>query len=409
MANLTKFIPDWLRNLFMSQDEFLVRNHYRIGQTGPVWLDTSKPYILYNTIPQLRKVIDRKAAMFANMDLKLIDKKSGKEIVDSEFQKLIANPNPMQSMNGWLKNYKSQEQIYGNQFMYKNKPSAISKYPITLSNVSPYYVRPILTGKLFDQISMDGIISGYEYIENGGVTRRFEPSEILYSKLEDLDNPIIGTSPLMSLKFPLTNTKLAYEYRNVIMGELGAPRIISSAGKDQMGSIPMTTQEKEQIEDSFSKDYGVSARKRKVKIITSPIEVINNSFPTKELMLFEEVDANEISIVDHFGLNINIFSGKNQTYENVKNSLIQCYQDTIQVEADLFTQALAKFLGLKENIQLVASYEHLSIMKENKQRGMLAVESIVKSLTQSVASGILDASQAKLILQNELSTHLDEA
>lgn len=408
MAKLIDFIPDWMANLFGREDLFIV-NQKSVGRKGAVWLDTIKPKILYDTIPQLRKVVDRKAAMFANMDLKLFDTESGKEIMDNEFVALIKNPNPMQSMNGWLKNYKSQEQIYGNQFIYKNKPSKVSRYPLTLTNISPYFIQPVLTGKIFDQVKMDGIISGYNYKDDGGNRRTFLPEEILYSKIEDLDDPIKGTSPLLSLKFPLTNTKLAYEYRNVIMGEMGAPTIISGSGKDSMGSIPLTEEQKKEADEAFTRDYGVQRGKRRVKIVSAPIQVTHNAFPTKDLMLFDEVDANEIAIIDHFGLNINIFSGKNQTYENVKNAIVQCYQDTIQVEADLFTQALGKFIGLPENIKLVASYQHLSIMKENKQKGMLAVESITRTLTQSVQAGILDATQAKLILQNELYTHLDEA
>lgn len=408
MAKISDFISKWWQSLFIGNDEIILTRQYRIGQKGAVWLDTAKPYTLYNSIPQLRKVIDRKSAMFANMELKLINKSNGDAINDNDFEKLIKNPNPLQSMNSWLRNYKSQEQIYGNQFMYKNKPSNVSKYPISLSNISPFYIKPVLTGKLFDQTEMSGIISAYEYMENG-TTRTFNTGDILYSKIEDLDNPVIGTSPLMSLKFPLTNTKLAYEYRNVIMGEMGAPKIISGAGKDQVGSIPMTDVEKKEAEDAFTNDYGISKGKRKVKIISAPIQVTNNAFPTKDLMLFDEVDANEIAIVDHFGLNINIFSGKNQTYENVKNAIIQCYQDTIQVEADLFTQALGKFIGVPDNLQLIASYKHIPILKENEKKAVLSVESITRALTQATQSGILDAEQARIILQNELSTHLDEA
>ena len=58
--------------------------------------------------------------------------------------------------------------------------------------------------------------------------------------------------------------------------------------------------------------------------------------------------------------------------------------------------------GIKEGTKLVADYSHLSILKEDKLKGMQSIKAVVESLNQAVAGGILDAKTATTILANEL-------
>lgn len=385
-------------NLF--KDNFYVASNFVIGQKGAVWLDTAKPYHLYSTIPQLKAVINRKATMFSNMELYLVDK-SGKRIEDKELDKLLQNPNPLQSQNDWLRNFKEQEQVYGNQFIYKNQPSALLRYPFTLWNISPSLLHPVLSGKIFDQTTIDEIILSYEYESLSG-KRTFLPADIMYSKINDLDNPIEGRSCVIALKYPISNIEAAYEYRNVIMKEKGALGILSNNSKDAMGGIPLAESERKRLEDNYVSRYGISKEQSKVILTEASLNWTPMSYPTKDMLLFEEVDANYITIIDAFGLNVNMFSNKSATFENVKQSIIQAYQDTIIPEADQFTQALSKFLKIKEGYRLVASYEHLSIMKENKLKGMQSIGSIITSLNEAVTFGLLDKGKAMGVLATEL-------
>lgn len=383
------------------KDGFYMSANTVVGHKGPVWLDTSKPYILYNTIPQLKSVITRKASMFSNMELHLIDIKSKKRIEDKELDKLLQNPNALQSQNDFLRQFKEQEQVYGNQFIYKNVPSALLTYPVALWNISPALMYPELTGKLFDQVDVNEIIQKYTY-RLIDVTREFKPEQILYSRINDLDNPIVGKSPIIALKYPMSNIEASYEYRNVLMKEKGALGILSNDSKDAIGAIPLTDPERERVENAYINKYGIEAGQRRVILTNASLKWQAMSYPTKDMMLFEEVDANLITIVDMFGMNINMFSNKAATFENVKQSIIQVYQDTIMPEADQFTQALSKFLKIKEGQRLVASYEHIPILKENKLVGMKALESIIVSLTKAIEGGILTIDQAKLMLASEL-------
>lgn len=400
MSNFLQTIQTSVRNIFYRPvDQFYIYQQNNIGKKEVFYMDTQKPYELYNTIPELRQVVDKKATMFSNMELKLIDLKTGNAIDDAEFQKLVQNPNIFQSMNKWLRNFKTQEQVYGNQFIYKNKPSTLSKYPVSLMNISPKYISFNLTGKVFDQLDIESVIKNYKYKDDGG-ERVFKTKEIMHTKIDDLDNPIIGTSPLTSLKLPLTNTKLAYDYRNVIMAEKGAIGMLKNKSRDSVGATPLKPDEKQEIYNQLMGEYGIQSGKKRVLLTSLDLEWQPMTYPTKDLLLFEEVDANKLTIVDHFGLNINIFSNKNATFENVKNALIQCYQDTIIPEADEFTQALTLFLNIKEGQRIVADFSHIQILQQDKEREENVISKRVQSIQQLMQSGVINQIQAVQMLNS---------
>ncbi len=386
---------------FLMKKGFFYRPSFMLGHKGPVWINTEKPYLLFNTIPHLKTVITRKSSMFANMQIKLIEISTGEEKHDERLYKLLENPNCLQTQNEFLRQFKEQEQVYGNQFIYSNKPSVVSTWPVALWNISPSYLQPNLSGKIFEQVNKEDIIINYKLKMNGEM-KDYDTKDILWSKVSDLDNPIQGTSPLISLKLPLSNIEASYEYRNVVMREKGAVGILSNNSKDSMGASPLLPDERANIEKTYRNKYGIDEDQAKVILTEASLTWTPMSYPLREMMLLEEEDQDMLVLVDHFGLNINIFSSKNATFENVRQSMIQCYEDTIQPEADQFMQSLTQFLQVPVGYKLQASYEHLAIMKENKLKGMAALNSVVASLTQSIQAGLMTGTQAEIILANEL-------
>ena len=396
-------------NFFHRLGDFFSRKHSEriffnsksqmIGTSGAVYLDVEVPYRLYNEIAELYQVVNKGAAMFSNGVFKVIDIKTKKEVEDTELMKLLENPNVLESQNEFLKTYWIQYHVYGNSFQYMNKVS-LKKYPYTIRNVSPRYIDPILTGKVFEQTTLDGIIEKYKYSVSGK-ERVFNTNEVIWTKNADLDNPLVGTSPLKSLRFPLTNTKLAYDYLNIISGERGAIGMISTASpKDAMGAVPKDAKEIQRLEQSRLNSYGIGVDNDKARMLFTSAQVTYTPFgyPTRELMLSEQIDQNKLTICDHFNLNANLFSSKNQTYENVKNAMIQAYQDNIQPFADQWTQKFGKEIGLDPSKRLILDYSHLSILN-NKYEGF---DGMVKSLNEAGTGGLISQQQASQIVTNHL-------
>ena len=389
-------------NLFNKKNQrkqyFDTRVNYQINK-GEVYIDTDVPYDLYNTIPQLRTPVDKLAAMFSNGIFKY--QKIGSDKLDNlpqDISKLLENPNILQGQNPFLNQYLRQLIVYGNQFIYKNSASKITTTPQSLINVSPANLKPKLTGKLFDQVKIEGIVSGFEYTENT-TTKPFTTDQILWSKISDLDNNLIGYSPLKAMKYPLSNTVAAYQYLNCISTEKGGIGVLSSQSKDAMGALPMTAEEKKELEQTYRNENGIEDNQKKIHITTGSVTWSPMSYPTRDLLLMEQIDANFLAILNVLGVNQNLFV--NSTYENLKNGLIQTHNDTVVVYADGFTQALSKFIGVPEGYRLVLDYSHLPYLQADKLQEGDTFGKVSYALNQLVTGGILTAQQANTILTNQ--------
>lgn len=379
------------------------RINYQISK-GEVYIDTDVPYDLYNTIPQLRTPVDKLAAMFSNGVFKYQKVGSDKfDAMPTDIAKLLENPNVLQGQNPFLNQYLRQLIVYGNQFIYKNSASKITTTPQSLINVSPANIKPKLTGKLFDQTTMDGIVNGFEYSENN-VNKKFETNQILWSKISDLDNNLIGYSPLKAMKYPLSNTVAAYQYLNCISTEKGGIGVLSSQSKDAMGALPMTAEEKKELEATYRAENGIEDDQKKIHITTGSVTWSPMSYPTRDLLLMEQIDANFLAILNVLGVNQNLFV--NSTYENLKNGLIQTHNDTVVVYADGFTQALGKFIGVKEGYRLALDYSHLPYLQADKKTDADTFNVVSTGLSTLVTGGIITNVQANAIMTNQFGIKL---
>lgn len=401
--NILDTIKGWFNGKGAERAYFKHRTE-RIGAKGAVYIETDVPYKLVNEIPQLKLAIGKLESMFSNMSLKYQKiGEAGFLPMPGELQALLENPNPLQSQNEFLKQYISQLVVYGNQFIYKNKPSQLSKLPASLINVSATNMKPILTGKVFDQIKLSDIIKEYQYQENGN-NKPFKVEDVIWSKIGDLDNPLIGCSPIRSLKYPLTNTRYAYDYLNVISNERGGLGMISTVNKDSMGETPMTPEMRKTIESQFQDSYGIGesengSKKMRIHVVEGNTTYTPMSYPTKDLLLLEQIETNFITILNVLGLSPNLFV--NSTYENLKHGIIQTYSDTILPYADGFTQSLTRALGIDPAFRLVADYSHVSALQKDKVQEATTLKTVSEGLNQLVTAGIITTQQATDIIENQ--------
>lgn len=408
MANFFTLRDSWLSDTWLGKLFYKDKGGWYypkttgLGTKGEVWIDVTKPFEVYNTVPQVKTIIDRKAAMFSNMQLKIVDIKTGEEKPIDEIYRLLEHPNCSQSQNAWLNQFKSQEQIYGNQFMYFNKPSKLVP-PKAIWNISPRYMAPVMSGKVFDQMKMVDIITSFSFKDETS-TKPYKTEDILYSKIKDLDNPIIGVSPLIALKYPISNIVASYKFRNTLMARKGGVGILSNESKDSMGAVPLSPEEKKKIADDHIKRYGINEDQAAIILTEASLKWTPMVFPTKQLMLFEEVDANMLTLVDAFGFPIDIFSTtQNSTFENKRQAMKMAFQDTIMPETDQFTQAISPYLNLPEGLKLVGSYEHLPILQADKKTGIEGLKMMIEAFDKAILGGWYTAAEAKKIVDLELS------
>jgi hypothetical protein len=359
------------------------------------------PYEIYNTSPQIKLVADKKASMFSNGWLKLKDLDGNEITTNSEFNALVTSPNVLQSINELFFMYSLQKSIFGNVFFYAPKSSALQTLPNSLILLDPASVKVLKTGKLLKQIKFDDVVSGYTYTE-GNSEVPIKTKDMLWVRNPDISNMLTGVSMLTSLKYPISNSILAYKYLNSISNKQGALGFITSLIKDQLGVQPLTPDEKDVVEKAFTDAYGIEDHQKKIKISEVPVQWTPMAFPTGQLLLQEQIDANFLTITDTFGINANCFSLKNPTYENVKNAIRLTYQDTIIPEADLLAQKLTSFFGLKDS-KIEIDYAHIPFLQddENKKGTSLAVK--LANIEKALALGLLDNSTKKKVVDSLLS------
>jgi hypothetical protein len=330
------------------------------GVKEAVWIDTNDWWKLYLEIPELRMVIDRRASMMSSNKPLLVDA-DGNEVTNHWFNDVLNKPNPVQSWSDLVYSLSVQDALYSNSFIYAPKRSFdIRNLFVPLPSNK---IQINLSGKKLKQMEQEGLIDSFVFQYDDKNTEKIEFDDLIYLMTNDGMNIVKPVSRMESLKFPLSNIKASYHKRNVLLENIGAIGILSTQNNDVGGAIPMTPEEKKQIQKDWFR-----RQKDELIITESQVDWKPMSFPTKDLMLFEELTADKIAIIDTFGMSLNIFSTeKGATFTNVRDSIRMTYQDTIIPETQQMYDAIGQQIGLnEEGLKLIAEFDHLPVMQDDE-------------------------------------------
>ncbi len=355
----------------------------------PRYLDLSSPYAqlcCYETNPVVNAVINIKAEAFSNLKFKVKDLKS-EEIFDlmdydkdgGGLKKLLSDPNPLQSGSEWLKQFKLNYEVFGNGYNYASVPSGFNEKTYTykditvLNNLYAANVRPIITGNWLESTTIDEIIKHYEFDNYHGDIQEISPLKVMHINSSNLRldyHFTEGVSDLVALQKPISNIDAAYESRNVLITRRGAIGMLSSEKRDEaMGNIALSKEEIDQVQKDYRR-YGSMNGQDQLLISSQPLKYQKMALSVKELMLFEEIEADAIAVatakkVPELLVKYYIKGG---TFENLNASEKRLYDSTIIPESEAFISQLNKFLKTSEhNIQIIGSYDHVNVLQSNKK------------------------------------------
>lgn len=343
---------------------------------GEQWVNVNPTnlYHLYQTTPQLRAVIDAKAGMMSFGCWKEYELKNGKESIveNSQLVQFLENPNPLQDGNEWIRQNVIAYNIYGNAInnIVDSQFKIMETPPKALWLLPTQFITIERTGKIFKTTSIDEIIKEYRLYHTDKVFDQYETKDILHFKNSNPDDPILGTSKIESLQMPISNIRGAYGFRNRIISSNSMLGILSSEASGMAGgNVVFDDNQQKKFNDSKNKTFGMQEGKSDLYMTQANVKYTPTSFPTKDLMLFEEIDQDFKTIIDTFGLNSNMFSfDRGATFENVKESLKMAYQNTIIPEGEQIAMGVSKKLGLDGRTRwLKLSFDHLEILKADKK------------------------------------------
>jgi len=353
------------------------------GKKDAVWIDTTDSWRLFLEIPELRTVINKRASMMSTNIPCLYDK-DGNKVEEHWLLDLIAHPNAIQSWSDVIYSLSVQDALYSNSFAYAPVRSFGVRnliVPLPASKVKIH-----TTGKRLKFMDADDLIDKFTFRYDDNSDETIPWLDMIYLTTDDGMNVIKPVSRIDTLKYPLSNIRAQYHKRNVLLENIGAIGILSAQQNDLGGAIPMTPEEKNTIQRDWYK-----RQKDELIITEAQVNWQPMSFPTKDLMLFEELSADKLAIIDTYGMNANIFSSdKGSTFDNVRESIKMVYQDTIIPETQAMYDSLMHQFGLdKEGYYLTADFSHLPILQDDEQMKATAIKTQAEGYSILVREGIL--------------------
>jgi phage portal protein BeeE len=377
MANIISIVAGRLFGLGKLQNNYYTTQ--QIGTTVPEWVDTTHKWTLYKELPELQSVVNRYAKMVASANPIVKDKdgniiEKGHWIFD-----LIDRPNPMQSWGNMMYMTAINKAVTNNALLYAPKMTLGSRQlllPLAFNNV-----QIIPTGKQLRQTDISGFIKEFKIPKDAtGAYDTFTPDEVIYFAEPDGINLFNTVSKIDALKYPLSNIALQYRKRNVLLKNLFALGILSMENSDGMSAIPLDQKEKEEMrKDLMERNNGMPV------ITDKQAKWDAMSFPTKDLMLYEELGADMLAVIDAFGLNQHMFGSNSEsrgsTFSNVEAGEKQAYNATVIPDTEIIYDEITKQLKLdKEGLYLYPSFEHISSLQNDMNKSAQALLSRSQAL-----------------------------
>lgn len=357
----------------------------------------------YTKCPPVTAVINKMAQAYINGKT-FIQNTQGKEANSLEAKKLKAlfkRPNPLQS---W-KQFEAQAYIYHKLFGFTIilpiKPVGFPNIDATaLWNIPPFMVNVKETKELFYQ-NPKGIVSQI-VLTYKGEKSTLNVADLLI--IEDITpsftSLIIPDSRIKSLEMPINNIIGALESRNVLINYRGALGMLSPE-KDPMGTIPLNDTDKEALQNDFRR-YGLKRQQWQIIISNAAMKWQQMGYPTKDLMLFEEIEDSTKMICDglNFPFRLLNYSGGALSGSDVKQFNKQLYTDAIIPESESIYEQLSQFLKLEDyNLRIVKDYTHMAVLQEDINLMAAARLNLSKSAQMDFLCNVITLNQYRELLK----------
>ena len=296
---------------------------------------------------------------------------------------LINNPNPTQSWADVIFSLSVNDGLFNNSFAYCPERSFdVRNLFVPLPSNK---IKIVGTGKYLDQLDADGLIKEFQFWYDAKKYDTIEVNDMVYLNTPDGINLLNPVNRIDTLKYPLSNIMASYNKRNVILENMGAIGILSSKKSDMGGALPFTAEEKEEIQNDW-------LRRSKDKLVMTEADVnwTPMSYPTKDLMLFEELTEDKMAIIDAYGLSYYLFSQANgATFTNVKEGMRMSYQDTIIPETEQMYATISQQLGLiNEGLYIKADFSHIPVLQSDKALEASALNTRADAVNKIIAAGV---------------------
>lgn len=353
----------------------------------------------YLEVPEVQASINWKARAFSNMKLDVVNAETlAPAPGTNKAAQLIRRPNYFQSQKEFIRQTRLFYYIFGNEIIYGNRPFGFSvktvnglfSLPYNLLSIKADIQKHFFFQNELPKVEMKMRFGGYEIPIPYTDCMHLNDNNVQLTAKDFL----VGTSRLGALQAPIKNLRAAYEARNVMIENRGALGILTNAGADAGGSIPLDPDDKDQLQADFKK-YGLTKKQHQFILTSLSLKWQQIAIDTDKLKLFEEATEDQRKIIDGFGLRTELFAReRGATYQNQIQAERAVYQDTIIPEAEEWTTALTEYLGLSGTAYKVhGTFDHLAVFQDNKKEYATGLRLLAMALSEAYSQGIISFEQ----------------
>lgn len=330
----------------------------------------------YKKCPPLKSILDKLNTAFTNGNTLIVDKVS-EEVVDVEsIEKILAQPNPIQTQTQFEAQRNDYLALYGWCIVMNFRPSGGRLLdPLSVSSrwVLPnedltvtWYDKPYYTS------DRKNLIKKITY-QIGGVQYAIDPKDcFLYTHVSAsyVDSSIVPCSPLMGLEYPIGNVTKAFEAEKNLLAHNGAMKIISNDTTDSaIGSSKFVDPEAVEDLKNGYKNYGHQNNQYPFLLTNLHLKVQDLTPPLSDLGLEDIVDANTKEIAQRLGIPTDLLNvGENSKYENQNIAERSMYQNTIIPMAKHIYEQETMDLLEGTNYKIISSFDHVAALQEEEGR-----------------------------------------
>lgn len=324
----------------------------------------------------LKAVVNRRASMFVNGKYSVMNEdKPARGPYARDLLKLLGNPNCLQTG----KNFKAQQNIYIDVFGYcpvlKIAPVGFPKQIKAMWNLPPWLFEiKFKPGLFWEQLDKKDIYEEFAIKWDG--KRRVLDMDAVFLILDngigtdDNHRLLRPNSRVKSLEFDISNDVASKQADNSIITKRGAIGILSNApGSGQYAPLKIG-KEKEEIQRDFRR-YGLTGQEFQIIITDAALQWQSMSYPVKDLMLFETMNASKAVICDGIGMYsylMNPINGQGTTFNNLNEAKKSQYQDFIIPDDDARNEQISEnVIPAEEGLTLKTDFSHVEVLQESQQ------------------------------------------
>lgn len=377
------------------------------GGQGPIerflYENTASSLVAYNKCPQLNAVINKKAQAYVNGRTWVMDVqgKESQSLFAKKLRDRLKKPNPFQT---W-------KQLEAQNYIYVQRAGYCPVLPIipygwkgavnatSFWNIPPEITDIKLKRKPFSEVVLATKMS--DIIESIKVCYGSENSFIDVDSVYIFRDFTPGTSSMFipdsrvrALNDPISNIIGAYESRRILIDSRGSMGILSSGG-DKYGYVPIKANEKTDLQNDFRR-YGLRNGQWKFIITSAMVNWQAMGIPTRDLMLFEEIEDDACAICDGYSFPAFLMGiiKNNSTFNNVSEAKQSLYQDAIIPESETIYEFWNQLFDCEaNNVKLEKDYSHIAVLQEDKVNEGKAL--------QYTTNGLMNLWQQNMITANQ--------